>query len=127
MVWMATTSLSEVEAETRRIAGLASAEGRCPHTGKRSFAAALAAILRAEDMCDASVITVDRRGPAAEALIFFRKEGDAAEDAVWRRLGASKFGTIKTNTHYDIMSRTTLFLSAVIPESMYICNKGAKK
>ena len=71
---VATTSLSEVEAQTRFIGRLKSTEGICPRTGKRTFGAALAAILSAEDMYGVSTITVERRGQAAQAMMVYRSE-----------------------------------------------------
>ena len=71
---LATDSLSEVEEQTKAVARLKSVNGRCPVTGKRTFAAALTATVESEALRRwALSATATRSGKLAMASITFMK------------------------------------------------------
>jgi hypothetical protein len=71
---LATGSLSEVEEQTLAIANLKSVDGRCPVTGKKTFAAALTATVNSNELVDrAFSVSAARSGSGAMASITFSK------------------------------------------------------
>src|SRR5262245_62088547 len=78
---LATGSLSEVEEQTKAIANLKSVSGRCPVTGKKTFAAALIATLNSKQLFDRALhATARRSGAGAMASIVFMKKPIAEAD-----------------------------------------------
>ena len=77
---LATGSLSETEERTRVLANLRSQTKACPLTGKKTFAGAVAELLRSEDMANRILwIEAVRSGAKAKAVIVFSKDDEAVE------------------------------------------------
>ena len=73
---IATSSLSEVADQTRTLANLKGASGKCPLTGKKTFGAALTAVLGSESLvARVGWIECERRGQLVTANFSFREPG----------------------------------------------------
>jgi hypothetical protein len=69
---VATTSLSEVEQQTKVVAHLKSRNGQCPLTDQRTFAHALTDVLRYDALTKrASFIHIERGGSDVDAAIAY--------------------------------------------------------
>ena len=74
----ATSSLAEREEQTARIMNLKSTTKRCPLTGKKTFSAALAAVLASEELAKrVQTVSVERGGDQARGEIIFDKEAES--------------------------------------------------
>lgn len=72
---LATSALAEAEVQTKSLANLKSATGKCPVTGKRTFVAALTATLSSEEFLRRALyISARRSGAGAMASIVFLKD-----------------------------------------------------
>jgi len=109
---MATTSLSEVEEQTKIVANLKSVSGRCPSTGKKTFAAALAEFLESPGRQRIRWIDVERRGAEVVAEVFYKNDPKETE------VQQSQFGTLSRDENYLIKSRVSLFLRLVILQAL---------
>jgi hypothetical protein len=91
---LSTGSLSEVEQQVKAIANLKSVDGRCPVTGKKTFAAALTATLNSEELLSrALAATAMRSGAGAMASItFLRHPIDQTRPPVSDQAEHSRFG-----------------------------------
>jgi hypothetical protein len=116
---VATSSLSETEEQTKLVANLKSASGRCPFTGKKTFAAALTEVLNSPPrMNSARWIDVERRGKAVTARIHFYGSPPKADLDGLPKLESSIFGASSTSKdRYNIEVRVTLFLGLAILEA----------
>ena len=102
---LATGSLSETEGHTEILAKLKSATKRCPLTGKKTFATALAAALASEDVAkQVRWIEVERGGSKARAIIAFKEEPDKVG------VETSEFGFKDARFESRLSVRATLFL-----------------
>ena len=117
----ATGSLSEVEEQTKAIANLKSVSGRCPVTGKKTFAAALIATLNSKQLFDRALhATARRSGAGAMASIVFMKKPIAEADfssppSFEKHADHSKFGVdphtfyLKTFAHLTMEASINLW------------------
>jgi hypothetical protein len=108
---IATTSLSEVGEQTRIVANLKSADGPCPLTGEKTFAAALTAILKSADMRGVRWIDIERHGTHVRASIVYGKD-ERVKDKY------SHFGkTSKRDENFNLRSLVSLFLAFAIDDA----------
>jgi hypothetical protein len=98
LISLATPSLSEVERQTKALAGLKSRKKSCPVTGKRTFASALAAVLQSEELAKrASFFQVERGGTEFDAAIGFDSPGRSVQSERLSHFGKNK--AIKSNLY----------------------------
>jgi hypothetical protein len=98
LISLATPSLSEVERQTKTLAGLKSRKKSCPVTGKRTFASALAAVLQSEELAKrASYFQVERGGTEFDAAIGFDSPRRSVQSERLSHFGKNK--AIKSNLY----------------------------
>jgi hypothetical protein len=107
---LATSSLSEVVDETKRLISLKSVDGTCPVTGKKTFGAALTAILQMRDFFSKTLwVTVERRGDKVSVNIGFR---DTAGNVFTSVFGSTRRELEKDYHH--LTASATLYLREVL-------------
>src|SRR4029079_1700747 len=94
----------------RIVANLKSTSGRCPLTGKKTFADALTAILDSKGMRGVQWFDIERRGAVVQARIYFKS-------AEQERVKESDFGVMSVRQKHNTVSKFSLFLRTAILEA----------
>ena len=109
LISLTVPSLSEVARQTKIVAALKSETKRCPLTGKGTFASALTAVLRSEELANrVSFFRVDRGGLEFDATIAF--DSKPGEPLSPESSQPSHFGNGKAHKH-QLYTQTYLAIS----------------